>query len=183
LTVERAVDIIPQTCRGLHAAHEKGLIHRDIKPNNIIVLEDDSVKIIDFGMAHVADSRSRTGLKGTLLYMAPEQVEMKPPSPLSDIFSLGVVAFETLTRRRPFEGATDRDIARSIVHHIPPPASDFNPMVSPSVARVIHRRWRSSRTTGLQACASLLTPYSGLCAMNPLRCLTPRESGLGSCVR
>ena len=139
LTVERAVDIISQTCRGLHAAHEKGLIHRDIKPNNIIVLEDDSVKIIDFGMAHVADSRSRTGLKGTLLYMAPEQVEMKPPSPLSDIFSLGVVAFETLTRRRPFEGATDRDIVQAIVHHIPPPASDLNPMVSPSVARVIHK--------------------------------------------
>ena len=139
LTVERAVDIISQTCRGLHAAHEKGLIHRDIKPNNIIVLEDDSVKIIDFGMAHVADSRSRTGLKGTLLYMAPEQVEMKPPSPLSDIFSLGVVAFETLTRRRPFEGATDRDIVQAIVHYIPPPASDLNPMVSPSVARVIHK--------------------------------------------
>ena len=139
LTVERAVDIISQTCRGLHAAHEKGLIHRDIKPTNIIVLEDDSVKIIDFGMAHVADSHSRTGLKGTLLYMSPEQVEMKPPSPLSDIFSLGVVAFETLTRRRPFEGASDRDIFQAILHHIPPPASDLNPMVSPSVARVIHK--------------------------------------------
>jgi serine/threonine-protein kinase len=71
--------------------------------------------------------------------MAPEQVEMKPPSPLSDIFSLGVVAFETLTRRRPFEGATDRDLVQAIVHHIPPPASDLNPMVSPSVARVIHK--------------------------------------------
>jgi len=139
LTVERAVDIISQTCRGLHAAHEKGLVHRDIKPTNIIVLEDDSVKIIDFGMAHVADSRSRTGLKGTLLYMAPEQVEMKPASPLSDIFALGVVAFETLTKRRPFEGATERDIVQAILHHIPPPASDLNPMVSPTVARVIHK--------------------------------------------
>jgi serine/threonine-protein kinase len=139
LTVERAVDIISQTCRGLHAAHEKGLVHRDIKPTNIIVLEDDSIKIIDFGMAHVADSRSRTGLKGTLLYMAPEQVEMKPASPLSDIFALGVVAFETLTKRRPFEGATERDIVQAILHHIPPPASDLNPMVSPTVARVIHK--------------------------------------------
>jgi len=139
LTVERAVDIISQTCRGLHAAHEKGLVHRDIKPTNIIVLEDDSVKIIDFGMARVADSHSRTGLKGTLLYMAPEQVEMKPASSLSDIFALGVVAFETLTRRRPFEGATERDIVQAIVHYIPPPASDLNPMVSPTVARVIHK--------------------------------------------
>jgi serine/threonine-protein kinase len=139
LTIERTVDIISQTCRGLHAAHEKGLVHRDIKPTNIIVLEDDSVKIIDFGMAHVADSRSRTGLKGTLLYMSPEQVEMKPASPLSDIFALGVVAFETLTRRRPFEGATERDIVQAILHFIPPPASDLNPMVNPTVARVIHK--------------------------------------------
>jgi serine/threonine-protein kinase len=139
LTVERAVDIISQTCRGLHAAHEKGLVHRDIKPSNIIVLEDDSVKIIDFGMAHTADSHSRTGLKGTLLYMAPEQAEMKAASSLSDIFALGVVAFETLTRRRPFEGSTEHDIVQAILHHIPPPASDLNPMVSPTVARVIHK--------------------------------------------
>jgi serine/threonine-protein kinase len=139
LTVERAVDIISQTCRGLHAAHEKGLVHRDVKPNNIIVLEDDSVKIIDFGMAHVAHSHSRTGLKGTLLYMAPEQIQMRPPSPLSDIFALGVVAYETLTRRRPFEGPTERDIVQAIEHYIPPPVSDLNPMVSPAVARVIHK--------------------------------------------
>jgi len=139
LTVERTVDIISQTCRGLHAAHEKGLVHRDMKPSNIIVLEDDSVKIIDFGMAHTADSHSRTGLKGTLLYMAPEQAEMKAASSLSDIFALGVVAFETLTRRRPFEGATERDIVQAILHYIPPPASDLNPMVSPTLARVIHK--------------------------------------------
>ena len=139
LTVERAVDIISQTCRGLHAAHEKGLVHRDIKPSNIIVLEDDAVKIIDFGMAHTADSHSRTGLKGTLLYMAPEQAEMKAASSLSDIFALGVVAFETMTRRRPFEGPTEHDIVQAILHHIPPPASDLNPMVSPTVARVIHK--------------------------------------------
>jgi serine/threonine-protein kinase len=139
LTVERTVDIISQTCRGLHAAHEKGLVHRDMKPSNIIVLEDDSVKIIDFGMAHTADSHSRTGLKGTLLYMAPEQAEMKAATALSDIFALGVVAFETLTRRRPFEGSTERDIVQAILHQIPPPASDLNPMVSPTVARVIHK--------------------------------------------
>jgi serine/threonine-protein kinase len=139
LTVERTVDIISQTCRVLHAAHEKGLVHRDMKPSNIIVLEDDSVKIIDFGMAHTADSHSRTGLKGTLLYMAPEQAEMKAATALSDIFALGVVAFETLTRRRPFEGSTERDIVQAILHQIPPPASDLNPMVSPTVARVIHK--------------------------------------------
>src|SRR5580765_3266497 len=75
LTLERSVEIISQTCRGLHAAHERGLIHRDLKPSNLFVMEDDSVKIIDFGVAHITDHRSATGLKGTLLYMAPEQIQ------------------------------------------------------------------------------------------------------------
>src|SRR6266849_4477286 len=95
LTVERVIDIISQTCRGLYAAHEHGLIHRDLKPSNLFVIRDDAVKIIDFGVAHVVDSQSRTGgfNKGTLLYMAPEQVENRGVSAQSDIFSLGVVCF------------------------------------------------------------------------------------------
>src|SRR5215470_18651350 len=72
LTVDRIVEIFAQTCRGLHAAHEYGLIHRDLKPSNIFVLNDDSVKIIDFGVAHMVDNRSSRGQKGTLLYMSPE---------------------------------------------------------------------------------------------------------------
>jgi len=139
LTVERVVDIISQTCRGLQAAHEKGLVHRDIKPNNIIVMEDDSVKIIDFGVAHVADVQSRAGMKGTLYYMAPEQIEMKPPSPQTDIFALGVVAYETLTGRRPFEGSSEREVIEAILNYIPPPASDLNPTVNQSVSRVLHK--------------------------------------------
>src|ERR1700686_3122330 len=103
LTVERTIDIISQTCRGLQAAHERGLVHRDLKPSNIFVMEDDSVKIIDFGVAHMADAKTTIGHKGTLLYMAPEQIEMKPATALSDIFALGVVAYETLTLRRPFD--------------------------------------------------------------------------------
>src|SRR5438128_114887 len=104
LTVERTVEIMLQTCRGLHAAHERGLVHRDLKPSNIFVMPDDSVKIIDFGVAHMAETHAgMTIAGGTLLYMSPEQVEMKPASPLSDIFSLGVVFYEALTGRRPFE--------------------------------------------------------------------------------
>src|SRR5581483_3678929 len=139
LTVERTIEIISQTCRGLQAAHERGLVHRDLKPSNIFVMEDDSVKIIDFGVAHVPDSHSRTGLKGTLLYMSPEQVEMKSPSPLSDLFSLGVVAYETLTQRRPFERPSERDVVDAILHYIPPPASELNPAVNQAVSRVIHK--------------------------------------------
>jgi serine/threonine protein kinase len=77
LTVERTIDIISQTCRGLQAAHERGLVHRDLKPSNIFVMEDDSVKIIDFGVAHMGDAHTTRAQKGTLLYMSPEQIELK----------------------------------------------------------------------------------------------------------
>src|SRR5215475_36836 len=141
LTVERVVEIMTQTCRGLQAAHERGLVHRDLKPSNIFVMEDDSVKIIDFGVAHMVDSRSQSGgfQKGTLLYMAPEQVQYKPVSPQSDIFSLGVVCYEALTRRQPFRCTREEDVIQAILKLIPPPASELNPRVSDVMSRVVHK--------------------------------------------
>ena len=106
LTPERGIEIVCQACRGLQAAHSRGLIHRDLKPSNLFVMDDDTVKIIDFGVVHLADAESRTCVKGTLPYMAPEQLELKPASSRSDIFSLGVVCYEALTGRKPFEGST-----------------------------------------------------------------------------
>jgi serine/threonine protein kinase len=139
LTPQRVVEVMSQTCRGLHAAHERGLVHRDLKPSNIFVMDDDSVKIIDFGVAHMVDSRTTIGMKGTLLYMSPEQLEMKVLSPLSDIFSLGAVCYEALTQRRPFERSTQPQIVDAILHQTPPPASDLNPAVSQPVSRVVHK--------------------------------------------
>jgi len=139
LTIERVVEIVGQVCRGLDAAHGAKLIHRDLKPSNIFVLEGDTVKIIDFGVACMVDQRTTMAIKGTLYYMAPEQLEMKPVTPLSDIFSLGVVCYEALARRRPFEGVSREDIARAILMHLPPPVSDFNPTVSRTMSQVIHK--------------------------------------------
>ncbi|MGO9256884.1 MAG: protein kinase domain-containing protein [Bryobacteraceae bacterium] len=139
LTVDRVVEIISQTCRGLQAAHERNLIHRDLKPSNIFVLNDDSVKVIDFGIAHMADTHSTVGHKGTLMYMAPEQIEMKPASALSDIFALGVVCFETLTGRHPFERSSASEVANAILKQIPPPASELNPFVNTMISRVVHK--------------------------------------------
>jgi serine/threonine-protein kinase len=140
LTVDRVVQIITQTCRGLQAAHDHGLVHRDLKPSNLFVISDDSVKIIDFGVAHVVDSRSQTvGMKGTLLYMAPEQFQNKPVTPQSDIFSLGVVCYEALTRRLPFRGGTQDQVIQAVQTHIPPPASDINPAVSQAISRAVHK--------------------------------------------
>ena len=139
LTVDRVVEIMTQACRGLQAAHERGLVHRDIKPSNLFVLEDDSVKIIDFGVAHMIDTRASMGIKGTLLYMSPEQLELKPPTPLSDLFSLAVVCYEALTLRRPFDRATEAEIIEAILRHVPPPASALNPAVNDALSRVIHK--------------------------------------------
>ena len=139
LTVENVVNIIDQACRGLHAAHEQGLVHRDVKPSNIFVMDDDSVKIIDFGIARSATTGSKTSLKGTLFYLAPEFLELKPPSPLSDQFALGIAAYEALTRRRPFDGATDAEVFEAIRRHSPPPVSELNPNVNYAISQVIHK--------------------------------------------
>ena len=139
LTVERSIQMLAQACRGLQAAHEHNLVHRDLKPSNLFILEDDSVKIIDFGVAHLTDHRSATGLKGTLLYMAPEQIQRKQPTPLADQFSLAVVAYEMLARRHPFGVAGEQDLAQAILKYTPPPVSDFNPAVNPAISQVIHK--------------------------------------------
>ena len=139
LTVERLVRIFDQACRGLQAAHDSGLIHRDLKPSNIFVMEDDSVKIIDFGIAHVVETGAKTNLKGTLSYTAPEQLKMEAPSPRSDIFSLGVSCYEALTGRRPFRGNSDHEISDGILNRIPAPVSELNEKVSEPVSQVIHK--------------------------------------------
>src|SRR5215469_5890908 len=137
LTVQRTIEIIAQVCRGLHAAHEKGLVHRDIKPSNIFVLQDDSVKVIDFGVAHLVSTET-IGAKGTLYYMAPEQLVGKPVTAATDVFSLGVVCFEALTRRRPFAGANPNEIRAAIMKSCPPAVSSMNPAVSAALSQVIH---------------------------------------------
>jgi serine/threonine-protein kinase len=139
LTVERTIDIISQACRGLQAAHERGLVHRDLKPSNIFVMEDDSVKIIDFGVAHMADAHTTRAQKGTLLYMSPEQIELKPLSPASDIFSLSVVCYEALTGRNPFQRSRADEVVEAILRHIPPLATELNTTVSQPVSRVLHK--------------------------------------------
>jgi eukaryotic-like serine/threonine-protein kinase len=139
LTVERTIDIISQTCRGLQAAHERGLVHRDLKPSNIFVMEDDSVKIIDFGVAHMADAHTTRAQKGTLLYMSPEQIELKTLSPASDIFSLSVVCYEAMTGRNPFQRARADEVVDAILHQIPPLATELNSTVSQPISRVLHK--------------------------------------------
>lgn len=139
LSVKSVIEIIEQAARGLHAAHEQGLVHRDVKPSNIFVMDDGSVKIIDFGIAREASAQSVTTLKGTVYYLAPEQLEMKPATPLSDQFALAAVTYEALTRHRPFEGETERHVISAIRQHNPPPITELHQEVNWAISQVVHR--------------------------------------------
>ena len=139
LSVDRAVEVIVQTSRGLHAAHERELLHRDVKPKNIFIIDDFSVKLIDFGVAHLLGNASRTGVKGTLEYMAPEQVRMKGLTRRTDIFSLATVCYETLTGRQPFYRHTGEETAAAVVNWHPPLACDVNPSVPKGISQVISK--------------------------------------------
>ncbi|MBV9294415.1 MAG: protein kinase, partial [Acidobacteriaceae bacterium] len=119
--------------------HRHGLIHRDLKPSNIFVMEDDTAKIIDFGLVHSPDAHSITGYKGTWQYMAPEQTEGKEPTPESDIYAVGVVTYEGLTGRKPFARKTVEATIEAIRNYIPPSISEINPKVSQLLSKVIHK--------------------------------------------
>ena len=139
LGIERTLDILTQVCRGLGAAHQANVVHRDLKPSNIFVMRDDSVEIIDFGISHMTNKMTTKGRKGTLAYMSPELLEMKQPSALSDIYSLGVVAYQMLTGRQPFDRATENELIYAILHEAPAPILELNPNLNQTVARVIHK--------------------------------------------
>ena len=138
LTVDNVVEIICQVCRGLNFAHEKGLIHRDLKPSNIFVNEDGTAQIIDFGLVQSSSAKTDTGFKGTLQYMAPEQTEGKKVGRASDIFSLGVVAYEALTGKQPFWRGDQADTLDAVRRFSPPPVSEVNPKVPDLVSKAIH---------------------------------------------
>jgi serine/threonine-protein kinase len=123
LSPERTLDIIGQAALGLQAAHDAGVIHRDVKPGNILVTPDGEVKITDFGIARATNSVPLTAtgaIMGTAYYISPEQASGSSVTPASDIYSLGVVAYECLTGRRPFAGDTPVSVALAQVRDEPP---------------------------------------------------------------
>jgi serine/threonine-protein kinase len=129
MPVGRILDIVSQVALGLAYAHEHGIVHRDVKPSNIMVSSDGHVKITDFGIARMesASVRTQTGMVlGSPKYMSPEQVLGKLIDQRSDIFSLGVVLYEILAGRPPFSGENVNAIMYQILNNIPPPPGSVN---------------------------------------------------------
>ena len=131
LSADRVLDIVAQTAAALHAAHEAGLVHRDIKPGNLLITPDGRVKITDFGIARAADQVPLTAtgqVMGTVQYLSPEQASGKTASPQTDIYSLGIVAYEALAGRRPFTGESQVSIAMAHIKNTPPPLPESIPL-------------------------------------------------------
>ena len=127
LAPNRVLEIMAQTARALHEAHSAGLVHRDIKPGNLLITPSGEVKITDFGIARVADQVSLTAtgqVMGTVQYLAPEQATGKPATPATDVYSLGVVAYEAISGKRPFTGETQMAIALAQINEPPPPLDE-----------------------------------------------------------
>ncbi|MBO2530145.1 MULTISPECIES: serine/threonine-protein kinase [Thermobifida] len=124
------LDVVDQAAQALSAAHANGVIHRDIKPGNLLVTEDGTVKLTDFGIARGNESvtLTQTGMvMGTAQYISPEQVSGKPASPLSDIYALGIVAYECLAGHPPFTADTPLALALAHSREPPPPLPDSVP--------------------------------------------------------
>ena len=138
---EKAAAIIGQLASGLDAAHARGVIHRDIKPSNILLTEDGTAKIADFGITLVESSALTQDMRelGTPAYMSPEQVLGRILDSRADLFSLGVLTYEMLANRKPFGGADIVSIAHAIAHEKPVPISEANPELPKALDPVLER--------------------------------------------
>ncbi len=141
----RVLGVIEQISQALHAAHRFGVVHRDLKPANILLDEDENAYLADFGIAknlgdpEMADHTQAGALLGSFAYLSPEQIRSEPVLPQADIYSLGVLLFQLLAGRLPFEGPTPIDYITKHLHEPQPPLPDRNPSLPPAIENVIQR--------------------------------------------
>jgi eukaryotic-like serine/threonine-protein kinase len=140
-TVDETLPLIRQACAGIGYAHRAGLVHCDIKPHNFLITPDNRVKVTDFGIARALEEiapQAQNGVVwGSPQYFSPEQASGKPPTPASDVYSLGVVLYYMLTGRLPFTASTAAEIAHMHRFDEPPDPIQYNPSIPPALAAVV----------------------------------------------
>jgi eukaryotic-like serine/threonine-protein kinase len=140
---QRMVDLSIQICAAVGAAHRANVVHCDVKPQNVLVTPEGRAKVTDFGIARALSGVSAggvtTGVWGTPHYFSPEQAAGSTPSPASDVYSIGVIMYEMLTGRLPFEGDNQQQLAMAHMRDQPPPISKFNSKVPAQLEQIVNR--------------------------------------------
>jgi len=165
LSISMKLVYAAQTCRALDYAHKRGIVHRDIKPGNVMVGKDGSARVVDFGIARVLDaSKTQTGmLIGTFAYMSPEQYHGEHADERSDIWSFGVLLYELLAYQRPFTGATPASLMHSICQAEPTALSSILPDCPPELEVIMSRVLQKSPSTRYQSMEDLLLELEPVC--------------------
>lgn len=140
-SIPQTIDLAIQICAGIGYAHRAGLVHCDVKPQNVLLTRDNRVKVADFGIARAVNQseHSSSMMWGTPHYFAPEQAAGQAATPASDVYAIGIIIFEMLTGRLPFESDTLAGLAIKHLHEPPPPISQINPTVPPQLEQIINK--------------------------------------------
>ncbi|MEV0458297.1 serine/threonine-protein kinase [Catellatospora methionotrophica] len=176
LTAESTLGLLAQTAEALQAVHDQGIVHRDVKPGNLLVRLDGTVMLTDFGIARTQDDTSLTtpgGILGTPSYLAPEQVLGQPADARSDVYALGVVAYECLSGHRPFTGDNPFAVAMQRVGQLPPP---LGPDVPAPVAALVERALAEDPEQRWPSAAALAEAAHGVLNGSPAPAPSPRRS-------
>jgi serine/threonine protein kinase/tetratricopeptide (TPR) repeat protein len=181
LSVSETIQFTMQILEGLHKAHESGVVHRDVKPGNIIIDNENRPRILDFGLATVfgEDKLTKTGSTiGTVGYMSPEQIEGKNIDHRSDIFSVGVILYEMLTGRRPFEGDNDAAVARSITDTTPEPIARYKSGTTGELQQIVDKALSKDRDLRYQHADGMLADLKRVQRGNKLESPEPQRKML-----